>query len=123
MEPLNILNQNGRGMLLYLKNDLSYQMMNEPKHTTTPQELIICKVNSEEHSVILAFTYKVQILVMKILEISITLKYLLDNFPSHLLVIKDFNYPKIEWDYFTSKSNDRNVKFIESIMDCFFDNM
>ena len=36
MEPLNILNQNGRGMLLYLKNDLSYQMMNEPTHTLSP---------------------------------------------------------------------------------------
>ena len=58
MQPLNILNQNGRRMFLNLKNDLSYQMMNEPTHTTSPQELIICKINSEEDSIILAFTYR-----------------------------------------------------------------
>ena len=33
-------------------------MMNEPTHTTSPQELIICKINSEEDSIILAFTYR-----------------------------------------------------------------
>ena len=34
-------------------------MMNEPTYTTSPQELIIkYKINSEEDSIILAFTYR-----------------------------------------------------------------
>ena len=51
---------------------------------------------------------------------NVTLKCLFGNFPSNL-VIGDFNYPKIEWDYYTSKSNDMNFKFIECIRDCFFE--
>ena len=40
---------------------------------------------------------------------NITRKCLSDNFPSNLLVIGDFNYPKIQWDYYTSKHNDMGL--------------
>ena len=56
MGPLDILNQDDIGMLLYLKDDLS--TMNVPTHITSLQELIvICKLISER-DIILAFTYE-----------------------------------------------------------------
>ena len=38
---------------------------------------------------------------------------------SNLLVIGDFNYLKIVWDYFTSKNNEMNLKIIGCIKDWF----
>ena len=99
MEPPKILNQNGRRMLLYLKKS-SYQMMNESTHALSPQELTICQVKSEEGSIILDFRYRSPNSSNDNSEdFNITLKCPSDNyFPSNLLVIDDFNYPKIEWE-------------------------
>ena len=89
---------------------------------TSPPELIICKINSEEDSFILAFTYRSPNSSNENFKyFNNTLKCLSDNFPSNLLVIGDLNYPKIEWGYYTSKSNDTNFKFIKCIRDCLFE--
>ena len=40
-----------------------------------------------------------------------------------MLVVGDFNYPKIDWEHYstTSSPNDLNVKFLECTRDCFFE--
>ena len=66
-------------------------MINEPTHTASPQELIICKINSEEDSIILAFMYRGPNSSNENSEyFNITLKSLSDKFLSNLLVIGDF---------------------------------
>lgn len=68
-------------MPLYLKNDLSYEVMNVPTPITSPQQLIICKVSSEEDSIILLFMSRSPTFCSKYSEnFHTALKRLSDNF-------------------------------------------
>ena len=55
--------------------------------------------------------------------ISKTLEILLRHFSLNLLVVGDFNYPKIDWEHYstTSSPNNLNCKFLECTRDCFFE--
>ena len=51
-----------------------------------------------------------------------SLEILSGRFSPNLLVVGDFNYPKINWEHYstTSSPNDLNSKFFECTRDCFF---
>ena len=55
--------------------------------------------------------------------ISISLEILLRRFSLNLLVVGDFNYPRIDWEHYstTSSPNNLNCKFLECTRDCFFE--
>ena len=99
-------------------------MMNVPTPITSPQQLIICKVSSEEGSIILPFMSRSPTFSSKYSEnFHTALKRLSDTFPSSLLVIGDFNYPKVQRDYYTSKKHDVHFEFMECIRYSFFKNL
>ena len=45
-----------------------------------------------------------------------------DKYNANLIVLGDFNYPKINWVHYNTKfsMNKSNYKFLESTEDCFF---
>ena len=101
-------------MFLYLKDSLSY-------HIRSAQGLIICEVTCDKDSLILAFICpSLSSNNENSKNFYMALKHLSHNLLTNFLVICDVNYTKLEWDYYASKSNDRNFKYIEYIRDSFF---
>ena len=54
--------------------------------------------------------------------LNLLLKNISDKYNANLIVLGDFNYPRIEWLHYSTNSciNDSNYKFLETIIDCFF---
>ena len=54
--------------------------------------------------------------------LNLLLKSISDKYNANLIVLGDFNYPRIDWVHYSTNSctNNSNYKFLETTRDCFF---
>ena len=124
LEQSNILLGSGRGMLLYIKNNIQYQKVDISSIANTkPSEIIVVELMLKEN-IILARVYRSPNSTHdNSNDINKSLENLSRRFCSNLLVVGDFNYPKIDWEHYSTASspNDLNPKFLECTRDCIFE--
>ena len=88
---------------------------------SVPQEVIACEVvRNNDNSLIIAFVYhSPNSTADNTNSLDVTLRALAERYYSNLVVLGDFNYPKIDWTHSTtiSNTNDPNFMFLETI--CF----
>ena len=119
LEQCNILLDSGRGMLFYIKNNIRYQKLDISSiPNTNLSEIITVKLMLKENIRLACVSAHDNSNV-----INKSLENLSRRFCSNLLVVGDFNYPKIDWEHYPTSSspNDLNSKFLECTRDCFFE--
>ena len=54
--------------------------------------------------------------------LNVLLKNISDKYNANLIVLGDFNYPRIDWVHYSTNSSisNSNYKFLETTRDCFF---
>ena len=122
-EKCNIFLDSERGMLLYIKNNIQYQKLDISSIANTNLSEIIAVELMLKENIILASVYRNPNSTHdNSNDINKSFEFLSRRFCSNLLVQGDFNYPKIDWEYYstTSGPNELNSKFLECTRDCFF---
>ena len=112
----------GRGMLLYIKNNIQYQKLDIFSITNTnPSDIIALELVLKENIILVCVYRSPNSTYGDSNNISKSSKILLRHFSLNLLVVGDFNYPKIDWEHSkTSGPNDLNCQFFECTKDCFW---
>ena len=123
-EALNIVQETGRGMLLFIKKDINYKLVDVSLFTdSVPQEVIECEVvTNNGNSLIIACVYRSpNSAAENTNSLNRSLRASAKRYYSNLVVLGDFNYPKIDWTHCTTttKTNDPNFMFRQTIRDCF----
>ncbi len=116
----NIENDTGRGLLLYVDQDLD---ATEYEPETQFEENLMVKINlNNADKLLVCLIYRFH--YNKSQEYNKKLRDLIDeanskNF-SHILIMGDFNYPDIDWDSWNSKGDSTDTieyKFIDNLQD------
>lgn len=115
----NVKENTGRGMIMYIKNTVQYDLLDSRDYSGEVAETQLIKLHAQE-PIILCSIYrspnsntendeKINVLLRKLSEEKI------------VIVTGDFNYPAINWELMTNTTAaiDRNFRFVESIKDCF----
>ena len=127
IESLNVTSDNGRGILIYVKENLKYQIVDTVlTNIPLPQEILIFEVMLDLDKIVLACVYRSPNSSLdNTIKINDCLKNLSDKFNSNLIVVGDFNYPKIDWESHLAKgsSDDLSNIFLECTRDCFFNQL
>ena len=127
IEHKNILDDIGRGMILYIKNSFTYELFdNELVTGMNPQEILLTEVKFYTVNIFFAFIYRSPNSDLGNTDyLNESLKTLSDIYPSNFIVIGDFNYPKIDWEHYTTTAsiNDILSKFLDCVRDCFFEQL
>ena len=121
LEQNNILLDSGRGMLLYIKK--TFKKLDISTIANTNRSEIIAVELKLKEKIIHACVYRSpNSLPDNSNNINKSLEILSGRFSPNLLVAGNFNYPKINWEHYstTSSPNDLNSKFFECTIDCFF---
>ena len=123
-KALNIVQDTGRRMLLFIKKDIKYKLVDTSLFTDSlPQEVIACQVvTNNGNSLIIACVFRSpNSTADNTNSLNQTLRALAKRYYSNLVVLGDFNYPKIDWTHCTTttNTNDPNFMFLETIRDCF----
>ena len=88
------------------------------------QEIIIYEPNTEDSNLLaIACVYRSpNSTVNNSNNLNALLKNISDKYNANLIILGDFNYPKIDWVHYSTNSsiNDPNYKFLETTRDCFF---
>ena len=124
LEQNNILLDSGRGMLLCIKKNVQYQKLDISSiANTNPSEIIAVELMLKEKVILVCVYRSSNSSPDNSNDINKSLEILSRRFSSNLLVVGDFNYPKIDWEHYstTSSPNDLNSKFLECIIDCYFE--
>ena len=121
----NIIDNTGRGSILYTRKDLVGKEVEFkiPRVKEKIEEGIFYELNLKGHDKLLcACIYrrgesddKNNELLLKLLRIMAEKKY------SYLIIMGDFNLPKVNWDtlYCNTRDDDFHVKFVKCVNDCF----
>ena len=90
---------------------------------SVPQELIACEVvTNNGNNLIISCVYRSpNSTADNTNSLNRSLRALAERYYSNLVVLGDFNYPKIDWTHCTTttNTNDPNFMFLETIRDCF----
>ena len=98
-ETLNIVQHTSRGMLLFIKKDIKYKLVDISLFTdSVPQEVIVCEVvTNNGNSIIIECLYRSpNSTADNTNSLNRSLRALAERCYSHLVVLADFNYPKID---------------------------
>ena len=111
-------------MLPSIKKDIKYKLVDISLLTdSVPQEVIVCEVvTNNNNSLIMTCVSRIpNSPADNTNSLNRTLRALAERYYSNLVVLCDFNYPKINWIHFTTttNTNDPNFMFHEIIRDCF----
>ena len=125
LEAINILEDEGKGMLLYIKKSIQYHLLDQFLFTSIlTQEIIVCELKTEDSNLLaIACVYRSpNSTVNNSDNLNVLLKNISDKYNANLIVLGDFNYPRIDWVHYSTNSciNDSKYKFLETIRDCFF---
>ena len=117
-EALNIVQDAGRGMLLFIKKDIKYKLVDISLFTdSVPQEVIACEVaTNNDNGLIIAYVYRSpNSTVDNTNSLNRTLGGLAERYYSNLVVLGNCNYPKIDWIHCKTirNTNDLNFCFLE----------
>ena len=116
----NISERNCRGVALYIKSSIGAV---EHKMNTDFKESVWAKVKlSEQDKLLIGCVYRspnsddenTKSLYDMLKSVSQMSEF------SHILIMGDFNYPKIDWSKWISENNSDGEDLIECIRDCFF---
>ena len=123
-EALNIVQDTGRGMLLFIKKDIKSKLVDISLFTdSVPQEVIACKIvtNNGNSLIIACVNRSPNSTADNTNSLNRSLRTLTERYYSNLVVLGDFNYRKIYWTHCTTttNTNDPNLMFLETIRDCF----
>ena len=94
LETINMLADEGKGMLFYIYKSIQYQLLDQFSFINTlTQEVVMCELKTGD-----------------------------SNISANMIVFGDFNYSKIDWVHYGTNCgiNDSNCKFFETTRDCFF---
>ena len=125
IEAINILADEGSGMLLYIKKSIKHHSLDQFLFTSIlTQEIIICELKAEDSNLLaIACVYRSPNSTVNNLDnLNVLLRNISGKYNANLIVLGDFNYPKIDWVHCITNSsiNDSNYKFLETTRDCFF---
>ena len=123
-KAINIVQDTGRGMLLFIKKDIKHKLVGICLFTdSVPQEVIACEVvTNNDNGLIIACVYRSpNSTTDNTNSLNRTLRALAERYYSNLVVLGDFSYPKRDWTHCTttSNTNDPNFMFLEVIRDYF----
>ena len=121
----NVLNNTGRGTIIYVSNTLNYKQLQLFQGDEEFEEAVYIEVKLQNNDKLLcSCMYRRgetpadnNDKLMKNLRYISNLKY------SHLLIMGDFNFKDIDWEDCAAKTNnmeDINFQFVECIRDCYF---
>ena len=111
-------------MLLFIKKNIKYELVDISLFTdSVRQEVIVCEVvTNNGNNLIIACVYRSpNSTADNINSLNRSLRPLAERYYSNLVVLGDFNYPKIDWNHCTTttKTNDPKFMFLETMRDCF----
>ena len=119
----NVVNNTGRGSLIYLHNSLTSKQVFFPIDGENFSKGVFCEINFKDKEKLLCalFYRRGESCESNNRLLLDTLKQISEKNYSHLLVLGDFNLPDIDWEFWTTSSNTDSFekKFIECIRDCF----
>ena len=121
LEAINILEDEGKGILLYIKKSVEYYLLDQFLFTSiVTQEIIVCELKTEDSNLLAIASPNSTI--NNSYNLNVLLKNISDKYNANLIVLGDFNYPRIDWVHYSTNSciNDSNYKFLEITRDCFF---
>ena len=112
-------------MLLYIKKPIQYHLLDQFLFTSIlTQTIIICEIKTEGSNLLaIAFVYRSpNSTVNNSDNLNVLLKNISDKYNANLIVLGDFNYPRIDWVHYSTNSsiNDSNYKSLKTTRDCFF---
>ena len=112
-------------MLLFIKKDIKHKLVDISLFTdSAPQEVIACAVRANnDNSLIIACVYhSPNSTADNTNSLNQCLRALAERYYSNLVVLGNFNHPKIDWNHCTttSNTNDPNFMFLETIRGFFF---
>lgn len=122
IEEINILDDKGRGMLLYVHSSVVYNLVDIYKFEV--EEAVVCELQTKEAD---------KLYICSLYRspssdegnnnnINELIKWLSNKAKNNSLIIMgDFNYPNINWELMSNKTNtiDKEFKFIETVRDSF----
>ena len=125
LEAMNILEDEGKGMLLYIKKSIQYHLLDQFLFTSIlTQEIIICELKTEDSNLLVnaCVCRSPNSTVNNTGNLNVLLKNISDKYNANLMVLGDFNYPRIKWVHYSTNYciSDSNYKFLETNRDCFF---
>ena len=108
----------------YLLKKIKYKLVDISLFTNSaPQEVIAYEiVTNNGNSLIITCVYRgPNSTADNTNSLNRSLRALAERYYSNLVVLGDFNYPKIDWTHCatTTNTNDPNLMFLETIRDCF----
>ena len=108
LEAINTLADKDRGMLIYLKKCIQYHVLEQLLFTSIlTQEIIICELRKKD-SYLLAIacvSRSTNSTVDNEDNLNVLLKNTSDKYNANLIVLGDFNYPRIDWVHYSRNSN------------------
>ena len=121
MDYVNLTDECGRGMILYISKMLDFNVI-APHKITTMKEAQFVEINMVGGKLLFCSVYRSPNSTTENNDALNTLLGHLSNYDYKYTVIAgDMNYPKIDWEYMTTKSNhvDKEFKFVEAVRDSF----
>ena len=120
LEAINILEDEGSGMLLYITKSIQYHLLDQFLFTSIlAQEIIVCELKTEDSNLLAIACVSRS---PNSDNLNVLLKNISDKYNANLMVLGGFKYPRIDWVHYSTNSciNDSNYKFLETTRDCFF---
>ena len=121
MEGINLDEDVGRGMLIYIKDTMRYNMLD--LQNIVFNEAIACEIQLQgKNTLIFCSVYRSP---NSTEENDIGLHNLLYTLSTqaqgNLVITGDFNYPNIDWDLYRNLNDtmDKEFRFLEIVKDCF----
>ena len=96
LEAINILEDEGMGILLYIKKSVEYYLLDQFLFTSiVTQEIIVCELKTEDSNLLAIASPNSTI--NNSYNLNVLLKNISDKYNANLIVLGDFNYPRIDW--------------------------
>ena len=100
LEAINILEDEDRGMLLYIKKSIQYHLLDQFLFTSIlTQEIIVCELKTEDSNLLaIPCVYRSPNSTINNSDnLNVLLKNISDKYNANLIVLGDFNCPRIDW--------------------------
>ena len=103
----NVVNNTGRGSLIYLHNSVTSKQVFFPIDGENLSEGVFCEINLKDKEKLLCalFYRRGESCESNNRLLLDTLKHISEKNYSHFLVLGDFNLPDIDWEFWTISSN------------------
>lgn len=122
METINISEDTGRGMILFLHNSLPFEVHQFDVEFNEAQFCTL-KLKGKDTLLIGSFYRSPNSTTENNDNLNKLLDKISENKFARVLLLGDFNYPKIDWETMSTtaaSTEEKEFKFIEKLRDCYF---